>query len=79
MKRTPEELREYALSLVDDIEFVWNGMQGLIIPFNREKFIMRIQNDDPGTEFHSVDEMMQAPCFIGKSLNEICDKVEFLR
>ena len=57
MKRTLNELREYALSLVDDIEFTWKGTRGLIVPHNREKYVLCFQPDDPGTEFHDVDSI----------------------
>lgn len=80
MKRTFQALREYALSCVDDIEFTWNGVHGLIIPFNRQKYILSFHDpNDPGTEFHDVDEMLNAPYLDGHSIAEVCDELIFLR
>lgn len=77
MKRTLNELREYALSLVDDIEFTWKGARGLIVPYNREKYILCFEPDDPGTEFHNVDEMLNAPYMNGRSIAEVCGEIDF--
>ena len=79
MKRTLNELREYALSLVDDIEFDWNGSHGLIVPVNRQKYILCFKAGDPGTEFHDVDELLNAPYLDGHSLAEVCAALTFLR
>lgn len=79
MKRTLSELREYALSLVDDIEFTWKGAHGLIVPYNREKYILCFRPDDLGTEFHDVDEMLNAPYLDGHSLAEVCGELDFWR
>lgn len=79
MKRTLRELREYALSLVDDIEFTWNGGHGLIIPFNRRKYILCFGSDDPGTQFDDVDQMLSCPYLNGRSIAEVCDELVFLR
>lgn len=80
MKRTLSELREYALSLADDIEFTWKGRHGLIIPFSRQKYILSFHDPDgSGTEFSDVDEMLNAPCLDGHSLAEVCGELEFWR
>lgn len=80
MKRTYSQLRDYALSLVDDIEFVWNGCHGLIIPYNRQKFILTFHDpSDTCEEFHSIDELLNAPVLDGHSLAEACEDVDFLR
>lgn len=79
MKRTWEELRDYATSLVDDIEFIWNGIHGLIIPFTREKFILAVGEDDDGTEFSDIDALLNFPCLHGYSIREVCDELVFLR
>lgn len=77
MKRTLAELRDYLLSLVNHVEFYWNGLHGFIDPFTREKYIFSFGEDDPGTEFRSVDELLNAPYMNGTSLAEVCDDVEF--
>lgn len=79
MKRTFSELREYALSCVDDIEFVWKGKHGLIVPFNQKKYILCFKTDDTGTEFHDVDEMLNAPYLDGHSIAEVCSELDFWR
>lgn len=77
MKRTLNELREYALSLVDDIEFTWRGIRGLIVPHNPKKYTLCFKPDDPGTEFHDVDELLNAPYMNGRSIAEVCGEIEF--
>ena len=72
-------MREYALNCVDDIEFVWSGIHGLIVPFSPKRYILCFQSGDRGTEFHDVDEMLKAPCLDGHSIAEICDELDFLR
>lgn len=79
MKRTLSELREYALSLVDDIEFTWNGRHGLIVPFNHRKYILCFGPDDPGTEFDDVDKMLSCPYLNGHSIAAVCCELVFLR
>lgn len=79
MKRTWKELREYAMSLVDDIEFTWNGIHCLIIPFTREKFILAVGEDDDGTEFSDIDALLDFPCLNGQSIHEVCDELTFLK
>lgn len=80
MKRTLHELREYALSLVDDIEFTWNGIHGLIVPYNRQKFILTVNDPDGlSEEFHDIDELLTARLLDGHSLAEVCEKADFWR
>ncbi len=79
MKRTLDELREYTLSLVDDIEFTWHGIHGLIIPFNRQKFTLCFGPDDPGMDFGNVDKMLNEPYLDGHPLAEVCEELVFLR
>lgn len=80
MKRNLHELRDYSLSCVDDIEFTWRGIHGLIIPFSPQKYILFFHDpDDLGTEFHDIDEMLNAPYLDGHSLAEVCDEIIFLR
>jgi len=80
MKRTLHELRDYALSLADDIEFMWNGAHGLIIPYSKNKFILTFHDPDgPDEEFHDIDSLLKAPLLDGRSLAEVCREVEFLR
>ena len=67
------------MSCVDDIEFMWGVKHGLIIPFNQQKFILCFEPEDPGTEFHDVDEMLNAPYLDGHSIAEVCDELIFLR
>lgn len=80
MKRTLAELREYALSCADDIEFTWQGVHGLIIPFNPGNYILSFHDpDDAGAEFHDVDELLNAPYLDGHSIAEVCHELVFWR
>ena len=79
MKRTVGELRAYLLSLVNDVEFTWRGVHGLIIPFSRDRYILSFHDpDDQGTEFHSVDDLLTAPYLDGNSFSDVCDQIDFL-
>lgn len=78
MKYSVAELRELILGLTQDITFEWNGKHGLIEPFSINKFILCFGEDDAGTEFHDVDEMLKSPYIDGKSLESLCGKVMFI-
>lgn len=77
MKRTLPELRDYLLSLVNHVEFVWDGIRSFIDPFSRESYFFFFGEEDPGTEFHDVDELLNAPCLNGHSIAEVCGEIEF--
>lgn len=77
MRRTLDELREYLLSLANHVEFFWNGTRGFIDPYTREKYLFFFGENDPGTEFHSADELLNAPYMGGHSIAEVCKEIEF--
>lgn len=77
MKRTLNELREYLLSLANHVDFSWNGKRGFIEPYNHKKYLFFFGEDDPGTEFHDVDELLNAPYLDGQSLAQVCGEAEF--
>lgn len=79
MKRTIQELKEYLLSLVNDVEFTWKGMHGLIIPFSRQKYILSFHDpDDTGTEFNNIDALLNAPYLDGQSITDVCEEIFFI-
>lgn len=79
MKRTVDELRDYLLSLVNDVEFTWRGVHGLIIPFSKDRYALSYHDpDDPGTEFRSVDALLTAPYLDGRAISDVCGEIDFL-
>ena len=79
MKRTADELRAYLLGLVNDVEFTWRGVHGLIIPFSKDRYILSYHDpDDPGTEFYSVDALLTAPYLDGRAISDVCKEIDFL-
>ena len=78
MKRTLDELRKDALTLITDIEFEYKGKRGVLCPYRRDKFVLAYTADDPGTEFNDLDKLLNAPYFGGKSMAQVCGDMEFL-
>ena len=72
---TPEQLRDDIYCLLLDIEFQYKGVWGSICPFSRENISVAYG----GTEktLDSVDAVMDEPFIDGKSLNEICNRIQF--
>ncbi|MDY4920556.1 MAG: hypothetical protein SO119_05725 [Phascolarctobacterium sp.] len=70
---TQEELREAIASLVTDIEYCYNGVDGAICPINA-KHIDLSYGEDWGT-YASVDDAMNAKILNGKSLNDVCQEL----
>lgn len=77
MKRTLNELREYLLSIVNHVDFTWRGKKGFIDPYTRGEYLFFFGEDDSGTEFHDVDEMLNAPYLDGHSLAQVCEELDF--
>ena len=72
---TSEQLREEILSLTRDIQFVYKGVNGLIMPYSDDDFVLCYGDDDK--QYTDIDEVMSDKFFDGKSLNEICESVDF--
>ena len=78
MKMTLEELRQTIFAMTDDIEFLWHGKKGLIIPFGPKKFVLGYSEDDTGREFHDVQALLNEPYFDGRTLVDIVEEADFL-
>lgn len=71
----PDALRQWIDDLTDDIEFQYNGIHGSICPFNRSDISVSYGNYEKTVT--SVDAAMQEPFIDGKSLQELCERIEF--
>lgn len=69
-----EKLKKLILSLTQDIEFEYLGVQGCICPFQRDN--ISVAYGDMTKDYTDVDEMMNDPIFSGKSLTEVCGQIE---
>lgn len=68
-----EDLRDWIDSLTQDITFEYLGVNGSICPFSRSDISLCYGEKEQS--FDSIDALMHAPFFKGKSLTEICSKV----
>lgn len=73
---TPKQLREEILSLTYDIQFVYKGVNGLIMPYSENDFMLCYGDDDK--EYTNIDDVMNDKFFDGKSLNDISQEVEYI-
>ena len=67
------ELRKWIDSLVQDIDFTYDGVYGSICPFSRSNISLCFGQYE--VTVRSVDEAMSIPFIQGKSLNEICESL----
>lgn len=70
-----EDLRNWIDSLTQDIVFEYLGTYGSICPFSHSDISLCYGEKEQS--FTSIDSLMYAPFFKGKSLAEICNKVNF--
>ena len=71
-----EKVKDRIAELCTHFLFEYNGIYCGVDPFNKNKFEMWYDKD-----FHvakSIDEVMTHPMFDGKSLEEICDKIDII-
>lgn len=67
------ELRKWINSLVQDIDFTYDGVYGSICPFSRNNISLCFGQYE--VTVGSVDEAMSTPFIQGKSLNEVCESL----
>jgi hypothetical protein len=75
-----QEVINWINAFSHDIEFSYNGVRGVIMPLSAkegEENITLGYGDNDGIVCKSAEEVMAYPIFDGKSLNEICENVEF--
>lgn len=70
-----QDLKSWIDSLTDDIEFSYNGKDGAICPISRADISLCYNGDE--VTVRSVDAAMSTPFIAGKSLNEICEQIQF--
>lgn len=73
---TPKQLREEILSLMYDIQFEYKGVNGLIMPYSENDFVLCYGDDDK--EYTNIDDVMSDKFFDGKSLNDISQEVKYI-
>ncbi len=70
----PEELKGRIQSLATHILFDYKGVAGGVDPFNAGDF--DLWYGDVYLKAHSIEEVMTAPVFDGKSLNDIATELK---
>jgi len=71
-----QALHSLISSFVKDIEFQFDGKRGLIMPLAQDENITLCYGDDV-VVLKTTDEVMQYPMFNGRSLNDVCELVQF--
>ena len=71
---TAKDLRDRINSICTHVLFDYNGKECGVDSLNEKHFDMWCGDDF--MEAHSIDEVMQAPFFEGKPLEEIVDQLE---
>jgi len=69
----PDDLKDWIISMLQDISIEYNGKEGSICPFSLDNISFTF--DDETRDYRSVDDMMSDPFIDGKPLNEICEKL----
>lgn len=67
------KLKKIILSFTQDVLFSYKGKEYCINPFNEKKF--EIGTQSKVYEFNSIDELLSANIFDGRSLNDISDEI----
>ncbi len=73
---TPKELREEILSLTYDIQFEYKGVNGLIMPYSENDFVLSYGDADK--HYTDINDVMNDKFFAGKSLIEISQEVIYI-
>lgn len=73
MKR--DDLFKWIDSLTQDIDFRYHGTSGSICPFSRDSISLCFDGNE--TTVHSVSEAMSNKFIDGKSMDEVCEVLEF--
>lgn len=71
---TASDLRNWINSITQDIDFSYNGKNGSICPISRTN--ISLCYDGSAVDVQSVDAAMSTPFIDGKSLNDLCDKLD---
>ena len=71
-----EDLKKWILSLEQDIEFEYNGVDGSICPFSENDISLTFL--DISKDYESIEALMSDKVINGKSLNEISGELIFL-
>lgn len=70
-----KKLKDWILSLTDDIEFEYSGISGSICPFSLDNISVTYAGKTK--DYDNIDDVMSDNFFNGKSLNEISEQIEF--
>lgn len=68
-----KDLKDWIASLVDDIEFEYKNIHGVISPFTSTN--MNLFYDDKNYYYGNVDDLMSAKVIDGHSLNDISEEI----
>lgn len=68
-----KDLKEWILSMLQDINIEYNGMEGSICPFSRDN--ISVTFNDETRVYDDIEAVMSDPFIDGKPLNEISEKL----
>ena len=71
----PDKLKEWILSLTDDIEFEYLSLHGSICPFSKNNIVASYGENSK--EYKDIKEVMEDKFWNGKSLNEISEDLNY--
>lgn len=72
----PQELKDWILSLVQDIEFNYKDKHGVISPWSVHSFTVGYAGESK--DYTNIDELMNDKFFDGLSLNQIAEDLQFV-
>ena len=68
------DLRDWIDSLTQDIDFSYDGKNGSICPISRTN--ISLCYDGNAVDVQSVDAAMSVPFINGRSLHDLCERLE---
>ena len=71
-----KELKKRILYLTQDIEFEHGGKEYVIVPFNRNRFVLGGGNES--VECTSIEAVMDTPFFGCKTLSQIVKQIKLM-
>ncbi|MFQ9509510.1 MAG: hypothetical protein ACLRZ7_00870 [Lachnospiraceae bacterium] len=67
------DLKEWILSMLQDINIEYNGMEGCICPFSQNNISITFNEETRG--YTDIEELMSDPFIDGRPLTEISEKL----
>lgn len=71
-----QDLKDWILSLAQDIEFEYAGHHGVVSPWNKHSFTLCYNG--ASKDYNDIDKLMSDATFNGLSLNQIAGELRFV-